>query len=184
MQGSPESEYTKLLTSYASGLVIKQLETAKKVKNIKEENDRYVVETSEGERTVSITKCACTFFTSICLPCRHIFALRARLGKPLYDPTICDQRWTSSYYRSTQQIFSNSQASSSLVVVKSNPKTRTLSQHEKYRRALLLTSELASVASAASYIHFKRRLKLIQERIDYWKCGEEVGLTEIDKGYY
>lgn len=184
VQGSPESEYTKLLTSYASGLVIKQLEIAKKVKNIKEENDRYVVETSEGERTVSTTKCACTFFTSIYLPCRHIFALRAKLGKPLYDPTICDQRWTSSYYRSTQRIFSDSQASSSLVVVKSNPKTRTLSQHEKYRKALLLTSELASVASAASHIHFKRRLKLIQELIDFWKCGEEVGLTEIDKGYY
>ena len=69
VQGSPENEYTKLLTLYASGLVIKQLEIAKKVKNIKEENDKYVVETSEGERTVSITKCACTFFTLICLPC-------------------------------------------------------------------------------------------------------------------
>jgi len=155
-QGSSENEYTKLLTSYASGLVIKQLEAAKKVKNIKTENDRYVVETSEGERTVGITKCSCTFFTSMCLPCRHIFALRTMLGKPLYDPTICDQRWTSTYYRSTQRIFSNSQANSSLVVVKSNPKTSTLSQHEKYRKALLLTTELASVASAASHIHFKR----------------------------
>ena len=54
VQGSPENEYTKLLTSYASGLVIKQLETAKKVKNIKEESDRYVVETSEGERSVGM----------------------------------------------------------------------------------------------------------------------------------
>ena len=43
-QGSPEGEYTKLLTpSYASALVLKQLELAKKVKEIKEENGRYVV---------------------------------------------------------------------------------------------------------------------------------------------
>ena len=181
-QGGPESEYTKLLTSYASGLVIKQLETTRKVKNIKEENNSYVVETSEGERTVTITKCACSFFTSICLPCRHIFALRAKLGKSLYDPTICDQRWTSTYYKCTQRILSNSQPTSSLVIVKSNPKTHVLSQHEKYRKALLLTSELASVASVASHIHFERRLKLIRELIDCWKCGEEVGLTDIDKG--
>ena len=121
-QGSPESEYTKLLTSYASGLVIKQLETARKMKNIIEENNSYVVETSEGERTTTIAKCACSFFTSICLPCRHMLALRAKLGKSLYDPSICDQRWTSTYYKSTQQIFSNSQPTSSLVIVKSNLK--------------------------------------------------------------
>ena len=126
------------------------------MKNIKEENNDYVVETSEGERTVTITKCACSFFTSICLPCRHIFTLWAKLGKSLYDPTICDQRWTSTYYKSTQRIFSNSQPTSSLVIVKSNPKTHVLSQQEKYRKALLLTSELASVASVASHIHFER----------------------------
>ena len=101
-QGSPESEYTKLLTSYASALVLKQLELAKKVKEINKENSRYIVQTSEGERTVSLEKCACGFYSSICLPCHHIFALRIKLGKPLYDPAVCEQRWTTAYYKSTQ----------------------------------------------------------------------------------
>ena len=34
-QGSPENEYSKVLTDYASSFVIKQLQLAKKVKDIK-----------------------------------------------------------------------------------------------------------------------------------------------------
>ncbi|XP_065886150.1 zinc finger SWIM domain-containing protein 3-like isoform X3 [Dysidea avara] len=181
-QGSPESEYTKLLTLYASTLVLKQLELAKKVKEIKEDNGRYIVQTSEGERTVSLEKCACGFYSSICLPCRHIFALRIKLGKPLYDPTVCEQRWTTAYYKSTQRIFSTSQETASLSVVKSCNKRRVLSQHEKYRKAVVISSELASVASVAFHIHFKRRLKLLRDLTDYWKRGEEVGLIEINRG--
>ena len=59
---------------------------------------------------------------------------------------------------------------------------RKLSQHEKYCKALLLTSELASVASGASHIHFHRRMKLLKELIDHWKSGEEVGLVDLDLG--
>ena len=50
-----------------------------------------------------------------------------------------------------------------------------------YRKATLVTSELASVASTASNFHFHRRMKLLNDLIDYWKSGE-VGLAEIDKG--
>ena len=56
-----------------------------------------------------------------------------------------------------------------------------LSQHEKYCKALVLTSELASVASGASQFHFDRQLNLIQELIDHWKCGEEVGLVDLNE---
>ena len=46
----------------------------------------------------------------------------------------------------------------------------------------MLTSELASVVSMASSIHFRRRIKLLQDLTNHWKCGEEVGLKEIDDG--
>lgn len=46
----------------------------------------------------------------------------------------------------------------------------------------MLTTQLASVASEASHVHFHRRLKLLKELTDYWRNGEEVGLTEIDEG--
>ena len=79
------------------------------------------------------------------------------LGKPLYDPKICDNRWTFAYYQSTQRIFVSSSSSSSLAITVSKSKdVRKLSQHEKYRKAVVLTSELASVASVTSSVHFQR----------------------------
>lgn len=94
-QGSPESEYSKLLMTYASTFVIKQLKLADKVKEIKEHAENYIVETSEGERVVSLTDCGCIFHKSMLLPCRHMFALRTKLGESLFEPNVCDKRWTS-----------------------------------------------------------------------------------------
>ena len=90
-QGSPESEYSKLLTTYASTFVIKQLKLDDKVKQITENEKKYLDETSEGKRGVSRTGCG---HNSMLLPCRHLFAL---LGEPLFDLNVCDKRWTSAY---------------------------------------------------------------------------------------
>jgi len=38
------------------------------------------------------------------LPCRHIFALRKHVGMDLFDPSLCDRRWTIDYYKSKQKI--------------------------------------------------------------------------------
>ena len=59
---------------------------------------------------------------------------------------------------------------------------RKLSQHEKYRKAVVLTSELASVASVASSVHFQRLIKLLKKLIDHLKNGEEVSLVEVGEG--
>ena len=103
---SPESEYKKLLTSYASPKVIKQVELASKVEAIKEVGDQYSVEISEGPKFVSPDDCECMFRKSMLLSCRHIFALRSKLGQSLDESDLCSKRWTSLYYRSTQRWFS------------------------------------------------------------------------------
>lgn len=124
-------------------------------------------------------------FWRMLLPCRHMFALRIKLEEPLFDSTVCEKRWTTEHYRSTQRLFSSYSSQPLLAVAQSSSKrNRKLSQHDKYRKALLLTSELASVASGASHIHFHRRLKLLKDLIDHsdWKCGEEVGLVDLDEG--
>jgi len=54
--------------------------------------------------------------------------------------------------------------------------------HQKYKKASLLTTELANVASGASGIHFARRCELIKNLIDYWKHGEEVAISPIECG--
>lgn len=180
---SSESEYSKLLTSYTSPMVIKQIELAKKVKAINEVDGHYSVETSEGEKRVSLTDCECIFRRSMLLPCRHMFALRSKLGQPLYASDLCDKQWTTAYYRSTQRLFSSANHNPEVVLTESTSKpVRNMSQHEKFRKAVVLTSELASVVSVASNVHFQRRMKLLKDLIKHWKCGEEVDLVEVDEG--
>ena len=51
----------------------------------------------------------------------------------------------------------------------------------KYKKATYLTSELASVVSEYSGYHFDRKMKLLRELIDSWKCGQEVALVDVDE---
>lgn len=82
---------------------------------------RTIVPTSEGEQTVSLSCCTCIFNTAMSLPCRHMFALRAMLVKPLFDENLCEKRWTLVYYRGTQRFFPISTEHSK--VVQTTPKT-------------------------------------------------------------
>lgn len=180
---SPEGEYSKLLTSYASEYVVKQLGLIDKVKDIKDDNGEYSVETSEGVRVVTITSCQCIFNQSMLLPCRHILALRRKLGEPLFAPGLCDQRWTAAYYKATQRLFSSSSAEPSLELVTSSKEhQRKLSQHQKFRKASILTNQLASVASEASNVHFKRHMNVLEDLLMRWKEGDEVALVDADEG--
>ena len=114
------------------------------------------------------------------LPCGHVMALRKKLNEPVYDESLCDVQWTVNYYRSTQRLFIDNSKNSSVVVTATKDHKRKLSQHEKFRKASLLTTEIASIASCASNVHYNRRIKLLQNLLYHWKNGEEVTLMEID----
>jgi zinc finger SWIM domain-containing protein 3 len=181
-EGSTEMDYSKYLTLYAFGFVFKQLQMINLEKEIKKVDDHWEVETSSGLQSLSTLQCTCVFNCSMRLPCRHILALRSTLDLPLFDAELCDKRWSMEYYKSTQRMFVNRVRSPQVTLTASASKdhARRLSQHEKFRKASLLTTELASVMSHASHIHFKRRMNLLQELIDYWKNGEEVSLTSVE----
>ena len=55
---------------------------------------------------------------------------------------------------------------------------------KNFKKANMITTELAAVISESSHIHFHRQLNLVKELIKYWKSGEEIALklTEIDEG--
>ena len=74
-------------------------------------------------------------------------------------------------------MFSVYSAQSSLqLVTNTKEHRRKLSQHQKFRKASLITAELASLASGASGVHFERRIKLLKELVASWKENEEVAL--------
>ena len=102
----------------------------------------------------------------------------------LFDEKTCDKRWTSSYYKATQRNFSSLSSCTPSIEVSifDSTKRRRLTQHEKFRKASILTTELAAVVSEASHTHFYRRLELLQELMDHWKSGDEVALADVDDG--
>ena len=61
-------------------------------------------------------------------------------------------------------------------------KERKLSQHEKFCKANILTTELATVVSEASRRQFYQRLDVLKELIDGWKNGEEMAVCTVDEG--
>jgi zinc finger SWIM domain-containing protein 3 len=181
---SPQYLYSQLLTNYAAEFVHKQLKLAEKVSDVTVDDGEYTIKTSEGPKKVTLATCECIFNKSMLLPCRHIFHLRSELDEPLFDASLCDQRWTTSYYKSTQRIFASHSVEPTLVMKSSKKHIRKLSQHQKFREASIITAELASVASVASAVHFQRRIELLRELVSYWKNSEEVALVEVDESKY
>ena len=82
------------------------------------------------------------------LPCRHVFSLRAKDGISLYDSSLCDPRWTASYYRSTQT-FSQTEPEIleenivSVDVLPGKP-TKKMNSHQKFSTALNAFKKMAN----------------------------------------
>lgn len=139
-------DYMKYLTPYAFKFTTKQLDLKDKVKIPEDVDDQQVTITaSEGAINVCCLYCECLSWKSMKLPCRHIFALRKHLGMDLFDPSLCDRRWTIDYYKSKQRIFLPDDNDTELPDVSmasfSAPKKKTLSQVFINARYCFMTSD-------------------------------------------
>lgn len=67
--------------------------------------ESFVASSSEGELNVTPSSCMCMSWLSLRLPCRHIFAARDTVGLDLYEESLCDKRWSRTYFKSNQRIF-------------------------------------------------------------------------------
>ncbi|KAG1650346.1 hypothetical protein GQR58_028116 [Nymphon striatum] len=100
--------------------------------------------TSLGNIVVFVDSCECSFFTSMLLPCRHVFGVRRHLNLPLFDESLCALRWTVHYYKSSQRVYqqrpaqpgdSNSAGGSITLQVQGGERTRNvLSEQQKQDR--------------------------------------------------
>ncbi len=82
---SPEEQFSLLLTPYAANYVQKQLHLRPKVNVFSDNGVHCTVSSSNGSLDVTVNSCQCTFWTSMHLPCRHIFAIRDNRQVPLYS---------------------------------------------------------------------------------------------------
>lgn len=192
------TSYIQHLTPYAYKFVEKQIQLKDKVKLCTDEAGNFYSMSSEGRISVSISSCECTSWKSMKLPCRHIFAARASASADLFDETICDERWSVSYYKESQRIFCTdkySDNSSVEIVQLPAPKKRPLSQviiiivhnynsynnilmqAEKFHQASKLSTKLASLASEATGTDFDARCGLLSQIISAWENDVPIHLV-------
>lgn len=116
------------------------------------------------ESTSTDQSCSCAFFRSMKLPCKHIFKKREQKNLSLFDPTICDNRWTRNYYIKSHVIFntlSNDQVQCSSLSITHQPEqsTRCLTSHEKFRRASMYSTKISEILSTVSNDQFHRKIE-------------------------
>lgn len=127
--------YMSHLTHYAYQFVSRQMSLKDKVQIISVSDQEYCVKSSEGDLVVTPTSCHCMQWQSMRLPCRHIIAVRIDANMDIFEPSLCDKRWTMEYYKASQRVFLNDhegQSSDCSVVMCSPPKKKVLSQASNY----------------------------------------------------
>lgn len=105
-----------------------------------------------------------------------------RLGKEITDESLCTERWRRSYFFANQRVFETTDSFElPIPIVTSEVKTsRILSQHEKFRKAKLIASQLASLASEASGALFLQRMELLAKISGKWQQNLEVWIDDHD----
>ena len=99
-QESPEVKYAELLTPYTTTYVHKQLLLCSKVTIEKDDQVQCEIASSNGHLNVTVYSCQCTFWNSMHLPCRHMFAVRKHQQVPLFSSNGVDVWWPRAYMQS------------------------------------------------------------------------------------
>ena len=94
---SPEEQFAHYLTPYAFNHVEAQLLLQKRVVIVADHGVSCTVSSCAGDLMVSTDSCQCTFWSSMQLPCCHIFAVREKMQLPLFSSSGISQRWTMTY---------------------------------------------------------------------------------------
>ena len=105
--------------------------------------------------SATVYGCECTLMGSMGLPCKHLFKTRFLKMKNLFDKQFVKGRWTLNYYRT----LNSTRFSQGLIPAEDNPESRIvnvieeensksiLSEAHKFKKALYLSQEIASLAS-------------------------------------
>ena len=139
--------FISAITPFALSYVVKQIDLANHVKLKASVGGTYKCESSSKVKvSASSEDCICSFSKAMQLPCKHIFAVFLNANLPLFQPTLCAERWTLEYYRSSQLILQDQNEQDSYddngdsfhVSMVMQPKRGVLFQHEKFRKAIVL----------------------------------------------
>ena len=120
--------------------------------------------------SATVYGCECTLMGSMGLPCKHLFKTRFLKMKNLFDKQFVKGRWTLNYYRT----LNSTRFSQGLIPAEDNPESRIvnvieeensksiLSEAHKFKKALYLSQEIASLASERATKTFTERYAVLK----------------------
>ena len=176
-------------TEHAANLVCEQLELAGKVDyQFKQDpHKEYMFELTykDHKHFVDSNSCSCSFLKTLGLPCRHIFAARRKLNQVIFCTTMVRDRWLKSYQIQVPGSKDFMQLDLSDVSLQSDqftwtyplqkkPLKATLSQNQKYKKALEVGQKIAGVASQVGMPNLKEMFSVLQQLLSYWENNESI----------
>ena len=124
----------------------------------------------------SLYQCDCGFFTTMELPCRHIFSLHKHTKMSFFEAKLCAVRWIRNYYQSSHRVFLSKVSNSVDITVSSIkrlPTAKVLTQHEKYLKVLTIGQRLASCISTRE---FSYAMQCLEKIVKAWEQGQQVAI--------
>jgi zinc finger SWIM domain-containing protein 3 len=163
--------YADVLTPYAFKHLKKQAGMASLVKVEKiSSNEVTIASTTHGRLTVTSQSCQCTYPIKMGLPCRHILKTRIILKLSRFDPSLFSTRWTVEYSQEPCEIENEDPSGTTNIdFLPAQKQKRKLTQSEKFRKAMKVAQNLASLASEGGMKVFKARLAEMQQLADSWQ---------------
>ena len=126
---------------------------------------------------------------SMGLPCKHLFHRRLEMGLMLFDASLIKDRWTLNYYRALsvprfskdhtpeEENNLNDCKKNQVDVIEEKTSQNVSSQAKKFKKALQLSQEIASLASEQGMKIFQERYTVLQEVLKIWKLGKTVSIS-------
>lgn len=177
---SAKSLYAAQLTPYALSFVIRELSLREKVK-VDQVDGVWKIEDRALETTP--ISCKCGFRSAIGLPCRHILKLRDSMGENTFAEELIAERWTRRYYYRNHRSFiaaPTALASTSLTTSRLGHRARVnVAEHERYRTALEVTRELASLLSEIPEREFDAVLSQVSSLCQILRRGNRFSVEEV-----
>ena len=127
------------------------------------------------------TSCDCYFCRGMMLPCMDMFKLRRTSNIPVFESSLCAERWRREYFLMDHPVFTNSTSVHLPSVCHAGqlePHATPRSQHQKYKMAFHVCTQLASVASEACGNRFENRMLCLSTVLNFWTNGEDISAVD------
>ena len=166
------AKFETVMTPYSYDLLAEQYKMHQKVEVISKDT----VKSSSGILTVTNDTCGCACYTTLKIPCRHIFAIRVFNKKDLFSETLVNNRWRNDFYLDSKvPIIAPSVIKPTVSrQIISKPQRRVLSECQKFKKVRLLTDKLANLISQCGMSEFQDKYNNIEEMLSMYQSGSRV----------